>query len=145
MANKQQQSGCVPNAYIKANQAGIALTVIISLLTQIWWLLVAVWFIQVVGYKYGARYNLFIRLAKPFLVNSVNLKDVQAAELTRFNSSLAIGMLFAASLSAIFEFYIGAYLFGIMVAIAATAAVLGYCIGCTLYFQYKQFKARRAA
>jgi hypothetical protein len=31
-----------------------------------------------------------------------------------------------------------------MVGLAALAAVAGYCIGCTIYYQYKKWRALRA-
>ncbi|MEY4479582.1 MAG: hypothetical protein RLZZ267_260 [Bacillota bacterium] len=144
MGNKQQKVNGIPNVLIKANQALIALTVLISLITDPR-LLIVVFFIQLISYKYGMDYNLFIRLTAPIWRSRVNLKDVQAFELAKFNATIAVALLFVATLSAVLGWNLGAYIFGGMVAAAATAAVLGYCIGCTIYFQYKQFKARRAS
>jgi hypothetical protein len=142
---KPLQAKGIPNIWIKTNQALIAALTLVSLLTQNWWLLTLVFFVQVIAYRFGIQYNLFIRLTKVFWQNRLDVNDVQAYELARFNQTLAVIMLFAASISGAAGFPIGAYIFGGMVTAAATAAVLGYCIGCTIYFQYKQFKARRSS
>lgn len=144
VGNKQQKVNGIPNILIKVNQALIALTVLVSLIVDPR-LLMIVFFVQLISYKYGMNYNLFVRLSTPFWRNKVNMKDVQAFELAKFNATIAVALLFVATLSAVLGWKLGAYIFGGMVAAAATAAVLGYCIGCTIYFQYKQFKARRAA
>lgn len=127
--------------YVKANQTGIVLFVIASYLISPW-ILAALWLIQIVGLLSGGRYNLFVRIAKPFLRTAD--KETQAAELTRFNNSLAVIFLTLAVLSVALGWTVGGYVFSAMLLAAATAALLGYCIGCTVYFQYKQFRARRA-
>ncbi|OXM14233.1 hypothetical protein CGZ75_14820 [Paenibacillus herberti] len=38
---------------------------------------------------------------------------------------------------------VAGYIFLGMMFAAALAAILGYCIGCTIYFQFKQFRARQ--
>jgi hypothetical protein len=35
------------------------------------------------------------------------------------------------------------YIFSAMLFAAAFVAICGYCIGCTVYYQYKQYIARR--
>lgn len=142
---KPLQAKGIPMIWIKTNQTLIALLTLISLLTQNWWLLTAVFFVQVIAYRFGIQYNIFIRFTKIIWQNRLDVNNVQSYELARFNQTLAVIMLFAAAVSGALGFKAGAFIFGGMVTAAATAAVLGYCIGCTIYFQYKQFKARRSA
>jgi cobalamin synthase len=128
-------------SYVKANQTGIVLFVIASYLFTPW-ILAALWLIQIVGLLTSGRYNLFVRLAKPFL--HPQGKETQAAELTRFNNSLAVIFLTLALLSLSLGWTAACYAFASMLLAAAGAALLGYCVGCTIYFQFKQFKARRS-
>ncbi|MFC5700780.1 DUF4395 domain-containing protein [Cohnella faecalis] len=129
----------IPLAYVKANQTGIVLLVLISLLFQPW-LLAALWLVQVVGLATNGRWNLFVRIAKPFLQTSN--RPTQAAELTRFNNLLAVLFLTVSLLFLLVGWTAAGYSAALMLLAAASAALLGYCVGCTIYFQYKQFRHR---
>ncbi|MEK0313847.1 DUF4395 domain-containing protein [Cohnella sp. 56] len=131
----------VPMPYIKSNQSGIVVVVLLSFWFAPLWLLTALWAIQVVGLATQGKYNVFIRLAKPWL--SVAGKETQAQELARFNNALAVIFLSLAAISFSLGWTVAGYAFTAMLLAAAGAALLGYCVGCTLYFQYKQFLARR--
>lgn len=129
----------IPMPYIKANQAGIVVFVIASfLLTP--WILAALWLIQMTGLLSSGRFNLFIRAAKPWL--KTQGKETQAAELARFNNALAVIFLTFSVLSLALGWTIASYAFAAMLLVAATAALLGYCIGCTIYYQFKQLRHR---
>ena len=129
----------IPMPYIKANQAGIVLFVIASFLFTPW-ILLALWLIQIVGLLTGGRFNLFVRAAKPWL--KVAGKETQAAELARFNNSLAVIFLTLSVLSFALGWSVATYAFAAMLLAAAGAALLGYCIGCTIYYQFKQLRHR---
>ncbi|MBB6675591.1 DUF4395 domain-containing protein [Cohnella nanjingensis] len=131
----------IPMSYIKSNQAGIVLFVVLSILLSQPWLLAALWAIQVAGVLTQGRGNLFVLIAKPFL--KPQGKETQAAELTRFNNTLAVLFLTLSLLGFAIGWSVAGYVFSAMLIAAAGAALLGYCIGCTIYYQYKQFKARR--
>lgn len=131
----------IPMPYIKANQAGIVLFVVLSFLFQQPWLLAVLWVIEVLGLTTGGKWNVFVRLAKPFL--KTEGRETQAQELARFNNSLAVIFLTLSLLSTLIGWTIASYVFAVMLFLAAGVALLGYCIGCTLYFQYKRF-ARKA-
>lgn len=129
----------IPMPYIKANQTGIVLFVIASfLLTP--WLLAALWLIQITGLLTGGGFNLFIRAVKPWL--KTQGKDTQAAELARFNNALAVIFLTFSVLFFALGWTIASYVFAFMLLAAASAALLGYCIGCTIYYQFKQLRHR---
>ncbi|GIP28271.1 hypothetical protein J23TS9_34010 [Paenibacillus sp. J23TS9] len=129
----------IPEPYVKANQIGIVLFVILTAVFDQPYLLLALLVIQVVGLLTGK--NLFVLLAKPFL--KVEGAPTQAQELQRFNNTLAVIFLTLSLLSFLIQLPFLGYIFAAMLFLAAFAAICGYCIGCTVYFQYKQFKARR--
>lgn len=132
----------IPMPYIKANQTGIVLVVVAALLLREPWLVAALWIVQAAGLLLGSKWNLFVRIAKPFLRISPN-GDTQAAELARFNNTLAVLFLSASVIVFALGWTIAGYVFAVMLLVAASAALLGYCIGCTVYYRYKQFRARR--
>lgn len=131
----------IPMPYIKSNQTGIVLFVVLAFILGQPWLLAVLWAVEVLGLITGGKWNVFVRLAKPFL--KTEGRETQADELARFNNSLAVTFLTLSLLSFLAGWTIAGYLFAAMLFVAAGIALLGYCIGCTLYFQYKRL-ARKA-
>ncbi|MFF2889761.1 DUF4395 domain-containing protein [Paenibacillus sp. NPDC057967] len=133
----------IPLAYVRSNQAGIVATLLIAIILQLPWLIVALWIVQLLGLLLGPKANLFIAIARPFVSKYAASGTTEAAELQRFNNSLGILFLTCSLLSFLLGWSVAGYVFAGMMGAAALAALLGYCIGCTIYFQYKQLRARR--
>lgn len=131
----------IPIEYVKANQTGIVLSVIAFLVSGQPWIIAALWLIQVIGLFTGGRWNLFAALGRLFLTPKG--KETQAAELLRFNNSLAVAFLSLSLVSLLLGWTTAGYVFAAMLLGAAGAALLGYCVGCTLYFWVKQIRAGR--
>jgi len=131
----------VPVPYVKANQTGIVLSVIAAFAFQEPWVLAALSLIQVIGLASAGKYNLFVRLAKPWL--RVTGSHTEAYELQRFNNTLAVSFLTLSLLSFSLGWTVAGYVFAAMLFAAAGAALAGYCIGCTIYYQYKKWRALR--
>lgn len=129
----------IPEAYVKVNQIGIVLFIILTAVFNQPYILLALWLIQVIGLLSGR--NLFVLLVRPFL--NVKGAATQAVELQRFNNKLAVGFLTVSLLAFVAQLQVVGYIVVAMLFAAAFVALCGYCVGCTVYFQYKQFKARR--
>ncbi len=133
----------IPIPYVRANQWGIVIFILAGILLQQYALIAALLAIQILGFLGGIQWNLFVQVAKPFLKDRLQHAETEAQELQRFNNSIAIILLAASTLA----FYMGGTTLSVilagMVALAAFVAICGYCIGCTLYFQYKQWKLRK--
>lgn len=133
----------IPIPYVRSNQAGIVTVLLIAIALQSPWLIAALWIIQVTGLLFGPKTNLFIIAARPFLTRLIASANTEAAELQRFNSFLGIGFLTFSLLSFALGWPLAGYIIAGMMGAAALAAILGYCIGCTIYYRYKQLRARR--
>ncbi|MFJ2047756.1 MULTISPECIES: DUF4395 domain-containing protein [Paenibacillus] len=131
----------VPMRYVKANQIGIVLFVVLSFLFNQPLILGALWIIQVVGLASGGKLNLFVQIGKAVLTGKGT--ETQAVELQRFNNVLAVLFLTLALVSFGLGWQVAGYIFSSMLLLAASAALLGYCVGCTVYFWYKQLRAGR--
>ncbi|MDN4604949.1 DUF4395 domain-containing protein [Paenibacillus sp. F6_3S_P_1C] len=131
----------VPMRYVKANQIGIVLFVILSFLFNQPLILGALWIIQVVGLASRGKLNLFVQIGKAVLTGKGT--ETQAVELQRFNNVLAVLFLTLALVSFGLGWQVAGYIFSSMLLLAASAALLGYCVGCTVYFWYKQLRAGR--
>ncbi|SEP23291.1 protein of unknown function [Paenibacillus sp. OK076] len=127
--------------YVKANQIGIVLFVVLSFLFNQPLILGALWIIQVVGLVSGGKLNLFVQIGRAVLTGKGT--ETQAVELQRFNNVLAVLFLTLALVSFGLDWQVAGYIFSSMLLLAASAALLGYCVGCTVYFWYKQLRAGR--
>ncbi|SDM20432.1 protein of unknown function [Paenibacillus sp. OK060] len=131
----------VPMRYVKANQIGIVLFVVLSFLFNQPLILGALWIIQVIGLASGGKLNLFVQIGKAVFTGKGT--ETQAVELQRFNNVLAVLFLTLALISFGLGWQVAGYIFSSMLLLAASAALLGYCVGCTVYFWYKQLRAGR--
>lgn len=135
----------IPLPLIKSNQAGIVLFVLLSFVVQQPGFIYLLFLIQLIPLVFGSQTNLFIGLAKLVLTKErLRSAEMQAVELARFNQTIAVVLLGFASVSYVIGWSVLAYIFSGMVALAALVAILGYCIGCTIYYQYKQWKHLRS-
>jgi hypothetical protein len=133
----------IPVPYVRANQAGIVLFVLLAILLQQPLLILILWIIQLLGLLFGLRANLFVLIARPFLARLAQGSPTEAQELLRFNNSIAVLLLSVSVISfLISKSSIVGYVAAGMVGAAAAAAICGYCIGCFLYYQWKR-KVRR--
>jgi hypothetical protein len=129
----------IPIPYVRANQAGIVLFVLLAILLQQPLVILVLWVIQVLGLLLGLRANLFVLIAKPFLARLVRGANTEAQELLRFNNSIAVFLLTVSVIS----FWISSgsvvgYIAAGMVGVAAFVAICGFCVGCFLYYQFKR-------
>lgn len=135
----------IPILLIKVNQASMVLFVLLSFIFGQPLFTYFVFLIQLIALVFGAKTNLFILLAKLFIGKErLQKSETQAAELAHFNQTIAVTLLAVSSVSYLFGWSVMAYIASAMVAVAAFVAVLGYCVGCTIYFQYKKWKLLRS-
>lgn len=133
----------IPLPLIKANQAGIVLFVVLGIALGLPALIYVIFLIQLISLLAGQAYNPFVAIAKVLFNSKLGNSETQAAELAKFNQTIAVALLGVASAAWLVGWSVVGYAAAAMVAVAATAALAGYCIGCTIYFQFKKWKALR--
>lgn len=131
----------IPKPLVMANQWTIVLTVIIALLTQSAWILLIPLIANLSSLLTG--FHPILVLVKRFLVKPANQYIQEDYAQLRFNQWLAVGFLFVACVSFLLNWTILFNIATTMVGIAALIAILGFCIGCFLRFQYQQWSYRR--
>jgi len=129
-----------PLHWVRGNQLGILLSIVASVLTQQAWVLAIPLAVQLTSRWAGIRYNVFVRLFSPFFPKSAR---TESRELLRFNNLLAILFLATALVAWVLQATTLAYISLMMLTAAVVAALCGFCVGCFMYFQWKQFRARR--
>lgn len=132
----------VPLHRVRGNQLGILISVIVAFVTQQLWILILPLAVQLISRTYGVKYNLFVRLLSPLFPRST---VTESRELLRFNQLLAILFLFFALVGYAAGSMVFSSIFLGFLTLAVILALLGYCPGCFIYFQWKQFRAKRRA
>lgn len=131
----------IPRPLVKTNQGVIVISVLLTWLTGQYWILALPLAAGVLGLVFG--YNPVIKLAAKFLRKERSAYLLEDAEQQQFNQSIAVFCLTAGLVSFIAGWTIAAYIFTALVAVAATVAILGFCIGCFIHYQWKMYTYRR--
>ena len=129
----------IPINYIRTNQVILAVLTLSSIVLQNGWLVLVTYFFVIMPLIIGSKGNIAFHIAKR-MFPKINGEKTEAAELQRFNQTIAATLLTIALLI----YYLTAswisWLFVGMVFVAATVALMGYCVGCFFYFQWKKLK-----
>ncbi|XEC94756.1 DUF4395 domain-containing protein [Paenibacillus tarimensis] len=131
----------IPYHRVRANQIGILLCILIAAATQFLWIMALALAVQLVTRWFGMKYNPFVRLIAPMLPAS---SKTESRVLLRFNNLLAILFMIGTLTAFAFGAAIAAYIILAMLSAAVILALSGFCVGCFVYYQWKQFRARRS-
>lgn len=136
----------IPRPLVRANQAVIVASVLISWVLSIWrdgfFLLLLIPLVSgLSGLITG--YNPIFRIARRFLKKpAASFLQEDAAD-QRFNQILAVSMLMISLLSFILEMPVLGYVFSALVFTAALVAMLGFCVGCFIRYRLVMRRAAR--
>lgn len=136
-----QVSASIPRPLVRVNQWVIVLSVVFTWITGAHWLLAIPLLAGLLGVLFN--FNPVMRVAKLFLKKSPSSYMQEDQGQQRFNQLLAVFLLLMAWVGFIFQWSIVAYIFSAMVLIAASVAILGFCIGCFILYQWSQYQYRR--
>jgi len=130
----------IPKPLVKLNQTFVILSVVLSLIIHKYLLLVPF----VIGvYTLVTKSNPIIMLGKPFLKKNIKEYTLEDKDQQLFNQWIATICIGLSFIGFIIGFQILGYIFSIMVILAATVALCGFCIGCFIHYQYKMWQYRR--
>jgi len=90
------------------------------------------------------NFNPIMAFGKQFLRKPLNEYIQEDKAQQRFNQILAFSMLVLSYSFSLFNLNILSIVFASMVFIASTVALLGFCIGCYIHYQYHMWKYRRS-
>lgn len=131
----------IPQPLVRTNQWVIVLSVVLTWVSgQIWFLLVP-FLSGLAGLLFG--FNPVMKIAKRFLRKNPKEYIPEDWEQQQFNQKIAVTCLGLGFVSFLSGWNVGGYVFTIMVATAAFVAILGFCIGCFILYQWKQYQYRR--
>lgn len=131
----------IPRPLVRANQWTIFLSVVLTWVTGQAWILLIPLIANLLG-LFG--FNPIMRIGKLFLQKDIKKYIPEDVQQQKFNSTIAIFCLALGYIGYVFQWTIMAYTFTIMVAVASFVAILGFCVGCFIHFQLKQYQYRRS-
>ena len=131
----------IPRPLVRTNQWTIFLSVVLTWLTGQYWILLIPLIANLLGFTVG--FNPIIRVAKYFLRKDLKEYIPEDAGQQRFNSSIATICLAGGFIGFVAGWTVVGYAFTIMVAMASFIAILGFCVGCFIHFQARQYLYRR--
>ena len=132
----------IPRPLVRVNQWTIFLSVVFTWLTGQYWLLAIPLVANLLGVLTG--FNPIMRVAKFFLTKELKSYIPEEIGQQKFNATIACICLAGGLLGFALDIPVIAYSFTIMVALASLIAILGFCVGCFIHFQLKQFQYRRS-
>ncbi len=132
-------NGCldIPLPVVKLNRWSLVVGVLLGLILQqplITTFLFVILLLAVVG---GQKYSLIFQIGKQVLARQNAGAETEDRRLMRFNNSIATVLFGLAQIAFLLNFTILGWVFSLMVAVAASVALAGFCFGCFLYFQFK--------
>ncbi|MGM0837851.1 MAG: DUF4395 domain-containing protein [Bacillota bacterium] len=135
------KSMTIPKPLVTFNQWFILISVVLTLATGFYFILLLPLLAGLLGLLTGN--NPVLKLASSFLSKPGSSYIQEDKAQLQFNQTIAVSCL---ALSLV-GFYAGittmGYIFSIMVAVASGIALLGFCVGCFIRFQWQQFQYRR--
>lgn len=131
----------IPRPLVRANQASIVVSVLLFLITNInLWLLIPL-LSGLSSLLFG--FHPIMAVAKKFLRKPLGSYPPEDKAQQRFNQILAVSMLSGAYLFDLLSLTAIRSIFAVMVLMASSAALAGYCIGCFIHYQFHMWRYRR--
>ena len=131
----------IPQPLVRTNQWVIFLSVIISLLSNLYWFLLIPLIPGILGLIF--HWNPIMKIAGLFLKKPRKDYIQEDSDQLQFNQLIAVICLGIGFISFLFNWTIIGYIFTIMVGLASIVAILGFCVGCFIRFQWKKYQYKR--
>lgn len=132
----------IPKPLVRLNQSFVAINAILYLLTSnlIFLVLPIIVGLSAVLFNYNPLFVIGKRFLKKPLYEYIQEDKPQQ----QFNQILALSMFSLAFISFIIGQMLISFIFAIMVFLASTIALMGFCIGCFIHYQFHMWKYRRS-
>lgn len=132
----------IPRPLVRTNQWFIVISVVATWISGEAWLLAFPLIAGLMGLFF--QFNPVMRLAKLFLRKKPSEYALEDWDQQQFNQIIAVVCLAGGLISYLANWTLVAYIFTTMVAIAAFVAILGFCIGCFIRYQWLQYRYRKS-
>lgn len=127
---------------VRLNRWVIAVGVSIGLVTQQPLVTTALFLVLLFAVWFGPRGSLVFRAGSILFAKQNVTAEREDRRLMKFNNSIALILFGLAQVFFLIGLPVVGWAFSIMVAVAASIALAGFCIGCFLFYQFKIQKTR---
>ncbi len=129
----------IPIPIVTLNRSIIVTSAVLALLTQQPLVITALFALLLPASLFGRRASLIYWLGQQLLAKQIAQPDtlIEDSQTQRFNNILATLLLGFAQLAFLMQNPTLGWTFVGMVLVAATVALLGFCIGCFFYYQFR--------
>lgn len=131
----------IPRPLVRTNQTFIVLSIILAVVSNFYWILLLPILAGLSGILFER--NFVILIAKPFLKRKASEYILEDKSDLRFNQIIATSLLSASLIASLTHHPILAIVFAAFVFLAASIALSGFCVGCWIHFQLRQYQYRR--
>ncbi|KZZ86164.1 DUF4395 domain-containing protein [Bacillus sp. SJS] len=131
----------IPKPLVMTNQWFIVLSVLAAWLTGWGWILLIPLAAGLMGLIF--KFNPVMKTAGLFLRKPPSAYIPEDFDQQQFNQAIAVSCLALGYIGYVMNWMTLAYVFTAMVALSAFIAILGFCIGCFIRFQWQQYRQRR--
>ncbi|RYM05652.1 DUF4395 domain-containing protein [Sporolactobacillus sp. THM7-7] len=138
-----EQPPSIPRPLVRTNQWVIVLSVVITWLTGQTWIILIPLLSGLLGLFFG--FHPIMALARQFLRKPLSAYTPEDREQQRFNQTIAVSCLALSYIGYMLNWTIAAVFFSAIVALAAFIAILGFCIGCFIHYQWSQYRHRKTS
>ncbi len=127
----------VPLPIVTLNRVFLTFGILIAILTNQIWITTLIFLIILPAALLGKRYSLIYFVGSRLLTKQIEDSEYEDAALQRFNNTIAASLLAFSQLFFMLNQSIVGWVFAGMVMVASGVALLGFCFGCFLYYQFK--------
>ncbi|WP_174730445.1 DUF4395 domain-containing protein [Mesobacillus harenae] len=131
----------IPQPLVRTNQWTIVISILATWISGWEWLLAIPLITGLMGLFFG--FNPIMRTAALFLKKHKSQYTPEDWDQQQFNQKIAVLCLGGGLISFSFELNTLGYILTAMVFLAAFIAILGFCVGCFIRFQWQQYSAKR--
>ncbi len=127
----------IPMPIVTFNRAFLTVSILLSMLVQQAWMLTIIFLILLPTTLFGRKYSLIYFLGNFIFKTQIKGAETEDATLQRFNNTIATTLLGFAQIAFAIGLPIPGWVFAGMVAVASGIALMGFCVGCFLFYQFK--------
>jgi len=138
----------IPLPIVTLNRWTIVVTIVLALILQQPWITTALLIVLLGSVVFGPPGSLIFQLGRRVLSGPVSRAkergEVEDRRLMRFNNTIAVIFLALAQIAFLLDATIVGWALALVVVIAASVALAGFCVGCFIFYRFRLAQYRWA-
>jgi len=127
----------IPLPIVTLNRIFLTFGVLFALISQQVWITTLLFVLLLPAVIFGKNFSPIYLLGTVLFRTRIKSAKYEDTALQRFNNTIAVTLLGFSQIFFLFNQSIAGWIFASMVMIASGVALMGFCVGCFLYYQFK--------